>query len=274
MKLNLLLATALFATFGAAQEHYHATENEAVDAHHVGPACGTVHSKPPREHVEYLAEFKKRHLASFQPVTFSVIVHISWSEATRAKGYIPYHKVEEAFAMANKVLSGTANQGSAGTNLAADTGFRLRLHEVKYYEVTDSSTHTDGTVHGNTAYVDEWQDANAVDPTKYINVWVADTGIAGGRVDNMPWKRLGGGESNPRWGWVNNWGIFPHDNYASLGFDIFKYYNTGDSLAHEFGHFLGLIHSFNGGCTGTDRIDDTPNTSGPWRDTCRAGNKV
>ena len=178
--------------------------------------------------------------------------------------------------MANKVLSGTANQGSAGTGLAADTGFRLNLHEVKYYEDTDSSTATDGTVTGQTAYVDEWQDANAVDPTKYINVWVTETGVAGGRVDHFPWDKLEGGESNPRWGWVNNWAIFPRDNYASLGYTVFKNFNTGDSLAHEFGHFLGMVHSFTGGCTSSvgDYIADTPNVYGPWRSTCRAGNKV
>jgi hypothetical protein len=126
----------------------------------------------------------------------------------------------------------------------ATTNFQFSLLSV---DRTNNSTWASG---GDEA---GFKAALAIDPAHTLNFYTGN---------------LGGG--------LLGWAVFPWSYaetsfwhgvvclYSSLPGGSTPNYNEGDTGTHEIGHYLGLYHTFQGGCTGSgDLVDDTPAEASP-----------
>ncbi len=135
----------------------------------------------------------------------------------------------------------------------AGSGFSFNLISVRRYK--NNAWHHDlKSTHYRT--VTRRGGANA------LNIWLVDFSYLG--IATFPWdyaKKRG----------VDGIRV----QYNSLPGGNIIHYNEGGTVTHETGHWLGLYHTFQGGCTQlNDQIGDTPAQSSPTsgcpatRDSC------
>ena len=120
---------------------------------------------------------------------------------------------------------------------------------------------------GNSTWETRIKEFLSVDPAHNLNIYICNP--AGGIL-----------------GWAYFPNSFPEDHFmhgvvllhSSLPGGSAAPYNLGDTGTHEVGHYLGLYHTFQGGCSGNgDFVADTPAEASPaygcpaGRDTCSGG---
>jgi hypothetical protein len=170
-------------------------------------------------------------------------VHVIAKGTDRADGNLSDEEVAAQMAVLNASFAGATGPG------AADTAFRFEVVE------------TTRTV--NAAWYDMLPGSTAEREAKQalrqggddtLNIYLS--GLGDGLLGYAYFPQQGG-SSKP---WQDGVVVLNE----SIPGGAVRNYNAGDTLPHEVGHWLGLYHTFQNGCsTAGDRVSDTPAMSVP-----------
>ncbi|HLU84239.1 MAG TPA: M43 family zinc metalloprotease [Vicingaceae bacterium] len=118
--------------------------------------------------------------------------------------------------------------------------------------------------YGNGGGYDAQIAADAWDNEKYMNVYIQNDLYNDGTLNNsgVAWYPSTYMTDANTARVVFN-GAYLYDNSFNKEFSA--------TLTHEFGHFLNLIHTFEGGCSGTDEVSDTPKEDAQHALSCTPG---
>jgi len=192
----------------------------------------------PRQASEYDRQFREAILPlrgqEIQPPrTVPVVVHVISAEDGR--GDVPAARIRDQINVLNTAYrGGYADEG-------ADTGFSFELSEVT--RTVDDTWFTRFDEYRDTIRAELHQgDAGT------LNVYTADLGSGLLGYSSFPQDY----ESAPEQDGV----VIAHDTLPGGGRESFDLGHTG---THEVGHWLGLFHTFQNGCSAPgDYVDDTP----------------
>ncbi|MEO5616934.1 MAG: M43 family zinc metalloprotease [Candidatus Eisenbacteria bacterium] len=261
MKARVLLGSAILA-IGLASFPLVATTQEALRVPDdlgggangselfSGRACATI--EPTAEEQASVGSALKAYALQYGVNAVGGQIKVAWHVIySGSTGNIPQSQIDASIAELNKAYSGFYG----GVN----TGYTFVLASVD----RTSSKKWFGVAPG-TGIETQMKNALAIDPAHRMNVYSCKPG-----QNLLGWAYFPNSypESNKIHGVVIHYGSVPGGYLAP--------YDLGGTLDHEAGHYLGLYHTFQGGCTAPgDQVDDTPyqatSTSGcpSGKDTC------
>ncbi len=203
-------------------------------------------------------------LAAPGSITINVYFHVVQQNGTAGvsgTGFVPASWITNQINVMNNAYAGLGpdRNGVLTPGIGVNTPFRFVLGDVDY--TVNSTWYAAGP--GTTAQT------------------AMKNALHEGTADDLNFYTNSGG------GYLG-WATFPNEYtarplqdgvvcyWASLPGSNFTPYNLGDTATHEVGHWLGLFHTFQGGCQGSgDGVADTPaertnNFGCPiGRDTCK-----
>ena len=177
----------------------------------------------------------------------TVPVYINVMRDAAGNGDVTDQQIAQQIAVLNKTFGGQESPAAANTGFTFTLAGTFRYNNDQWHKDKQSTTYRKKTRKGG---------ANA------LNIWLVDFGYLG--IATFPWD------------YAKNPGIDGiRVQYTSLPGGTATNYDLGETATHEAGHWFGLYHTFQGGCTATnDEVTDTPAQSSPTngcpegRDSC------
>jgi Pregnancy-associated plasma protein-A len=161
----------------------------------------------------------------------SVPVYVHVMRDAAGNGDVTDSQIAQQITVLNKTFAGAESSAAAPTGFSFTLAGTFRYNNNNWHKDKQSSTYRKQTRKGG---------ANA------LNIWLVDFAYLG--IATFPWDY----SRNPG---VD--GIRVH--FDSLPGGSIANYNLGETATHEAGHWFGLYHTFQGGCTDTnDSVADTP----------------
>ncbi|MGH3467530.1 MAG: zinc metalloprotease [Thermocrispum sp.] len=196
----------------------------------------------------------RKRLAGKRPVrgtvTIPVVFHVVYG--TDGTGNVSDSAIAAQIAEMNQDFAGQESTA------AADTTFRFELLDTYRWQ-NDAWFNDPDSAAGEAAM----KTATHTGTAGTLNIWSTNTSYLG--YATFPWWQAADPELD---GIVIQWGSLPGGPIPN--------YNEGKTATHEVGHWLGLYHTFQGGCRGAgDEVADTPSQRRPTSgcpdgaDTCK-----
>lgn len=194
-----------------------------------------------------IAEYTKATGA--KTTSFPVYFHVIGRERSEASREVPDEALVEQIDVLNRAYSGKT--GGAATPFRFQLGGINRVNKPEWRTISPGSNQESAM-----------KKALRVGGVTTLNVYITD--IVPPPKQNVKGKILGFAtfpftyRMQPTMdGVVLNYRVVPGSDVAN--------YNVGHVLAHETGHWLGLFHTFTGGCESplNDLINDTPREALP-----------
>jgi hypothetical protein len=202
---------------------------------------------------------KAAKAGSTTTVTIPVAFHVINKDATVEGGNVPTRQVNDQIKVLNAAYQGT--------------GFRFvlqsltRTTEPSWFNLVSGGS-SDSRYYRGSGKEFKMKEALHTGDSRTLNVYTASLGQFLLGWAWLPWDFVGDAPLDR----ILDGVVL---DYRSLPGGSLSIYNEGDTGTHEVGHWLGLLHTFDGGCTAPgDFVDDTAYEASPafecpiGRDTC------
>jgi hypothetical protein len=238
MTLRSLLPTALLsamliaATAFAAEDPMMAPLDDGSGG--LPTRCAT--PEPTSSEMAQVAAYLKAHEHELSQLAVGGQIKVAWHVIySGSTGNIPQSQIDAQIAELNKAYSGF--YGGVNTGYTFVLASVDRTNNRQWFAMTPGSSRET-----------QAKNALAIDPAHRLNIYSCRPGQSLLGWAYFPWSYA---ENDKKHGVVIHYGSVPGGYLAP--------YNLGGTADHEVGHYLGLYHTFQGGCASPgDYVDDTP----------------